>query len=313
MIYCVPDHTHDTDIRLPVAADPHAVAGSIVPHEHAFIEVMFVLQGNGLHGSPFGLKPLKRGDVFVIRPGGWHSIQRPQQLVLYNCLIPFDTFHRELSGFKGNPALQRLLAPSSPLLRQQTVLESHLAPAALQECHYHLDMIFQFSRRYTERLRQFPQYIPIYRLDKLPDNEIMLDMKLTAHLLPLLELVINSFPVEEMWGEIEVTPHPSVHIALQLLTENIARPWTLTELAAQLHLDPSYLVRLFKKATGLPPIGYLSRYRAERAARLLVITDRPIATIGAEVGWPDPGYFADRFKIHYGISPRAYRTRFKQP
>jgi AraC-like DNA-binding protein len=43
--------------------------------------------------------------------------------------------------------------------------------------------------------------------------------------------------------------------------------WTLTELADRLHLAPGYLIRIFKLATGLPPMACLSRFRVETARR----------------------------------------------
>ena len=89
-----------------------------------------------------------------------------------------------------------------------------------------------------------------------------------------------------------------------------ARQWMLTDLANALHLAPGYLVRLFKSATGLPPMAYLSRHRVELAADQLLHTDLPISRIGEAVGWPDQNYFARRFKSHYGLSASAYRQRF---
>ena len=87
----------------------------------------------------------------------------------------------------------------------------------------------------------------------------------------------------------------------------LAYRWTLTELAEQLHLAPGYLVRLFKAATGLPPMAYLARLHA---ATLLLHSDQPVTCIGQAVGWPDQNYFARRFKAHYGLSATAYRARF---
>ena len=104
--------------------------------------------------------------------------------------------------------------------------------------------------------------------------------------------------------------HPAVRRAMRLLESDIARPWTLTALAEELHLAPAYLVRLFKDATGLPPKAYLAQLRAERAAVLLLHSDDPITGIGRAVGWPDQNYFARRFKAHYGLSATTYRRQF---
>jgi AraC family L-rhamnose operon transcriptional activator RhaR len=97
---------------------------------------------------------------------------------------------------------------------------------------------------------------------------------------------------------------------MRLLEDRLAYRWTLTELAEQLHLAPGYLVRLFKAATGLPPMAYLARLRAEHAATLLLHSDQPITCIGQAVGWPDQNYFARRFKAHYGLTATTYRARF---
>ena len=104
--------------------------------------------------------------------------------------------------------------------------------------------------------------------------------------------------------------HPAVVQAMRLLEADLARDWTLTGLAAELHVAPGYLVRLFNAATGLPPMAYLAQLRAEHAAVLLLHTDEPVTSIGRTVGWPDQSMFARRFKAHYGLSATSYRKRF---
>jgi len=86
--------------------------------------------------------------------------------------------------------------------------------------------------------------------------------------------------------------HPAVVHAMRLMEAWPDHRWTLSELADQLHLAPGYVVRLFKCATGLPPMAYLSRHRVELAATRLLHTDEPIAHIARSVGWPDQNYFA---------------------
>ena len=72
---------------------------------------------------------------------------------------------------------------------------------------------------------------------------------------------------------------------MRLMEADLARHWTLASLADELHLTPKHLVRLFKAATGLPPMAYLARVRAERAAVLVLHSDEPMTGIGAAVGW----------------------------
>jgi AraC-like DNA-binding protein len=106
-------------------------------------------------------------------------------------------------------------------------------------------------------------------------------------------------------------PHPTVQHAMRLLEASIDDRWTLTRLASEVNLAPSYLVRLFGRTAGVSPMAYLNRIRAERAAGLLIETDLPIATIGAMVGWHDPSHATRRFQSAFGYSPSNYRTTFR--
>jgi AraC family L-rhamnose operon transcriptional activator RhaR len=60
-------------------------------------------------------------------------------------------------------------------------------------------------------------------------------------------------------------------------------------------------------------MAWLARQRAEKAAVLLLTTDKAIAAIGREVGWHDPNYFARRFRAAFGISARQYRNQLPCP
>ena len=97
---------------------------------------------------------------------------------------------------------------------------------------------------------------------------------------------------------------------MRLLDAAPERQWTLADLAGELHLARGYLVRLFKSATGLPPMAYLARHRVELAATLLLHSDQSITQIGEAVGWADASLFARRFKAHFGLSATTYRERF---
>jgi AraC-like DNA-binding protein len=83
----------------------------------------------------------------------------------------------------------------------------------------------------------------------------------------------------------------------------------MAELAAEVGHSISHLHREFRAQLGFTPMAWLARTRAEVAASLLVQTDRPVAWVGQQVGWPDPNYFSRCFRRAHGMSPTAYRAR----
>jgi AraC family L-rhamnose operon transcriptional activator RhaR len=110
------------------------------------------------------------------------------------------------------------------------------------------------------------------------------------------------------WQRAQRWPFP-VSDCVRRLENDLAYAWTLSKLAEAVHLDASYLVRLFHRHVGAPPLQYLSRRRAERAAALLLSTALPVNEIGAQVGWPSPAYFARRFRAHFGMSAGQFRRQ----
>jgi transcriptional regulator GlxA family with amidase domain len=107
------------------------------------------------------------------------------------------------------------------------------------------------------------------------------------------------------------TAHPAVAATVARLEADPAERWRLDDLARAVNLDAAYLGRLFTQHTGLTPMSFLARVRAERAASLLAHSTLPAAQVGAAVGWDDPTYFARRFRTLVGLTPSEYRRRHR--
>ncbi len=99
---------------------------------------------------------------------------------------------------------------------------------------------------------------------------------------------------------------------LQMMEERISQPLKTEELAAAVYMQPTYFIRCFKAAFGIPPQAYLARLRIYQAMGLLASTDQSTAEIAAAVGFADPAYFNKVFKRSCGISPKEYRNAFKK-
>jgi AraC-like DNA-binding protein len=98
--------------------------------------------------------------------------------------------------------------------------------------------------------------------------------------------------------------------AKDLADARYAEPLGVEDLASAAGLSPAHFSREFRAAFGESPHGYLLTRRLERAAALLLTTDRSVAEICFDVGLSSVGSFTTSFTRTYGVSPSAYRARF---
>ena len=81
----------------------------------------------------------------------------------------------------------------------------------------------------------------------------------------------------------------------------------ISDVAAYLQVDRSYLFRLFKEETGKSLQEYLIEFRLRKACELLRTTSYSIGAVACSVGYADPLYFTRLFHKRVGMSPTVYR------
>ena len=97
-----------------------------------------------------------------------------------------------------------------------------------------------------------------------------------------------------------------INKVLDYIRDNYKSPITLQQLADHVHVNSSYLSRLFKKKTGETITDAIIKFRIEKAKELLLNTNLKTYEVAAEVGIDDPPYFSVIFKKYTGISPKDY-------
>lgn len=105
------------------------------------------------------------------------------------------------------------------------------------------------------------------------------------------------------------TQDENIRKAFDLLHSNIARAWTLDDLAKAVGVSRSGFAGRFKKMTGTSPLKYLTTLRMQKAIRLLTSTELSIEQISREIGQSDMFTFSKSFKRMTGLSPREYRRK----
>ncbi len=89
--------------------------------------------------------------------------------------------------------------------------------------------------------------------------------------------------------------------------EHFAENLTLKELSKKYYVNSSYLGQIFRKKYGQSFKDYLSNYRINEAALMLLKTDKKISVIAEEVGYHDTDYFISRFIEQKGCTPARFR------
>jgi AraC-like DNA-binding protein len=96
-----------------------------------------------------------------------------------------------------------------------------------------------------------------------------------------------------------------------LLSEDLARDFTLDSLADALGVNPYTLLRYFKAKTGITPHAYRMNCRIEQAKELLR-RGTDITETALECGFFDQSHLHRHFKAMTTVTPQEYRGNFVQ-
>lgn len=98
--------------------------------------------------------------------------------------------------------------------------------------------------------------------------------------------------------------------AKKMIANHYKEKFSLQEIADQLYINHSYLVRVFKEITGYTPLAYHHQIRCEEAKKLLIRQELSISFISCEVGYLTAAHFTKIFKSICGCTPSQYRNAY---
>jgi len=102
-----------------------------------------------------------------------------------------------------------------------------------------------------------------------------------------------------------------VRDSLAWIDANFAAANPVSSMTEQSGLTPRTFSRRFIAATGRRPIEHVHRIRIEKARDLIEHGDDAIDDVGYQVGYEDAAFFRRLFRRTTGLSPAAYRRKYK--
>ncbi|WP_127582836.1 AraC family transcriptional regulator [Paenibacillus koleovorans] len=255
-------------------------------HHHDFVELSFVIEGNGtetINGIQHRMSP---GTVSFLLPHHIHRIVSDDPLCpirLYSCM--FDI--RLLFETQNDAELGRLLLQTGRQLPS----------------HYDLrgEQLVKMRRLMEELAAEFE--------GDAFGRPILMRHKLIEALLLLMRWRHAEKPFRLQDGVLSSIPISNI---LQYLHLNYAEPISLKSLADTFNWSTSYISRSFKEYTGTSFLDYLHQLRIQSASTLLITTQMQITDISVEVGFEHFRTFSRIFKELKGITPRGYRMAHAQ-
>jgi two-component system response regulator YesN len=91
------------------------------------------------------------------------------------------------------------------------------------------------------------------------------------------------------------------------IRDNFCKNISLQIIADHIHVNSSYLSRLYKKETGESIIDAINKYRIDHAKKLLKDPANKVFEVACAVGIEDPAYFTHVFTKYAGMSPKEYK------
>jgi|GEM_PF-1219086 len=146
--------------------------------------------------------------------------------------------------------------------------------------------------------------IPGFSVNDLFQPDYLLKFNDLSELKNDITLLMNKF-----FGMSHMEEGTLINRIQQYMMEHYAEDLSLSKIAQEHYLNPSYLSQLFKNKTGKNISRFLEEIRVEKAKELLSNLSVSVVDVAFLVGYNDARYFSKVFKKNTGMQPSVYQER----
>lgn len=248
-------------------------------HVHSYFEICYAWQGRGLFRINGVDYPVNAGEVFVAKPDEPHEIISSED-------DPLGIYFWSYT----------LVPPPSPT--EQGDIDALL-------------YAFMDSRRWVQVSP------PMQRTLELLTEEIV---RREPGYAQAIEALVSKLLLDTARAVTDVSPITSdqpehdanealVRDMVRYLHDNYTRAIRVRDVAAQVHLSERHTNRLFRQVMGVSIKEYLTNFRLEIAAQLLLNRQSSVTEVAFATGYHDVRYFITLFRQHTGFTPAAFQRR----
>lgn len=250
-------------------------------HWHPEAEIFYLQEGELIFHLEQEALYLHAGDALFIPPRLLHTAHALPQLGGQLRALVFST---------------DLVVPPSDVKRHQKYVQPVLHDN--QRCSLHLRHDAPEHEAFLKDL---------VRLFAESDAQSDTDLLIEGFIRVLWQAIYHTNPVLRQMSQQSEKTTALVREAMAYIHEHYTEDVQLAAMAASLHVSSSYLCRIFRQMTGIPPFVYLNKYRIMKSCELLASTDAPVGEIAGRCGFNTISYFNREFARFAKTTPSAYR------
>jgi transcriptional regulator GlxA family with amidase domain len=109
---------------------------------------------------------------------------------------------------------------------------------------------------------------------------------------------------------VQAVPQRPIQQLQEWILANLAADLSVESLAARTAMSARNFARVFRRATGLTPAGFVEQARLQKARELLELSVLPVERIASACGYRSADVLARALQRRLGVGPMDYRQRF---
>lgn len=257
------------------------VACDMPVHEHDFIEIVYITDGDAEETINGETWHACRGDLFFINYGSTHSFRSEKGFSYINiCFKPEEIGEGVITPENAFAVLQ--LTAFEAILKESD--EDGMVSFRGEERQEMETLFSMMLREYNEKKYSWKPVVKSYM------------NVLIARILRKLLSTEQEEGAEDIWRELS-----------EYIDSNLGEELTLSALAKKCFYNPSYFSRAFKKKFQMPLTEYLNRRRVERAMLLCADPTLSDDDIAVRLGFSYKSSFYRVFLRVTGVSFSEYK------
>lgn len=254
------------------------------PHKHEFIELVYILSGEGTHYINDTPYRVSRGNLLFINYNEVHSFSAETEMRYVNFYVKPEFISENLAD---SETIYDIFAF---LILDKYFDDRVCLPVAEFSGRDMLDVEEMIAKMLDEIQKKRAGYT------------VVLDGYLRIIFAKMIRCLVGTQPNTDCRRAI--TPE-----LIEYIDENYNKPITLSSLANRCFYNPAYLGRMFRNELGIGLREYICEKRLAHATTLLTETDNTVEAVAEMVGYTDKKQFYRVFKEHLGCTPNEFRIK----